>query len=87
MAPESWGPATFEGTANVDGHPIVPLVRPFLPGMDLAEVTVRAEWPDGNSLEKPVQVTLSMPYRPAVTFIFGNPTYTLRASSNMRILH
>jgi hypothetical protein len=87
MAPESWGPATYAGTAN-SADPIPTAVQPFLTGLDLSQVTVQASWPEGsNGLEKPVQVTLSMPYQPVMTFIFGNPTFTLSGSSTMQILH
>jgi len=45
----------------VDGHPIVAVIRPYLVGLDLSEVTVQVSWPEGeNGLEKPVQVTVSI---------------------------
>ena len=87
MAPETWGPATFESTADTVGHPIVGVIQPFLTGLDLSQVTVQVVWPDGTGLEKPVQVTVSMPYQPVMTFIFGNPTFTLSGSSAMSIVH
>ena len=88
LSVEEWGPATFSGTADADGHPVVALVRPYLSGMDLSQVTIQVEWPEGsNGLEKPVRLTASMPYQPMMTFIFGNPTFTLRGSSTMPIVH
>lgn len=72
----------------MDGHPIVAVIRPYLVGLDLSEVTVQVSWPEGeNGLEKPVQVTVSTPYRPIMTFIFGSPTFTLSALSTMQIVH
>ncbi len=88
LSSETWGPTAFEGTADGDGHPLIPLIRPSLVGLDLSQVTVRIEWPEGsNALQKPVRVTLTMPYHPAMTFIFGNPTFTLQGTSTMRIVH
>ena len=45
----SWGPASFEGTGG-DSHPIPTTLRTALGGMNLDEVTLKTEWPDGNNL-------------------------------------
>jgi Flp pilus assembly protein TadG len=83
-----WGPATYTGTSDVDGHPIVAAIRPSLVGLHLSQVTIQAEWPDAdNKFEQRVRVTVSAPYQPMMTFIFGNPTFTLQGTSTMRIAH
>jgi hypothetical protein len=83
-----WGPATYAGTADVEGHPIVAAIRPFLVGLDLSQVTIQAEWPDAdNKFEQRVRVAVSAPYQPMMTFIFGNPTFTLQGTSTMLIAH
>ena len=87
-----WGPATFSGAAN-DSNPITSdlsdgqSLADYLVGLDPASVTVLVEWLQGNALESPVRVTLTSPYQPIVTFIFGNPTITLSAVSEMQIAH
>lgn len=85
----TWGPAPYSGLAS-DAHPIAAAIRPSLAGSDLSEITIQAEWPDGGndvSEDHRVRVTVSGPYRPMMTFIFGSPTITLRASSTMAIAH
>jgi hypothetical protein len=84
-----WGTATYSGTAD-DGSPIALAMQPSLVGLDPAQVTILAEWPDGGnevSEHDRVRVTVSAPYQPIMTFIFGNPTFTLQASSTMAIAH
>jgi Flp pilus assembly protein TadG len=84
-----WGPQGFTVTAE-DASPLVAAIRPVLAGFDLSQVTIQAEWPDGGndpSSDQRVRVTVSAPYRPIITFIFGNPTYTLQATSTMFIAH
>jgi Flp pilus assembly protein TadG len=83
-----WGPATVTATASQGGVPLADAVRPLLVGFDLTKTQVQAEWPDGDSdPNSRVRVTVTTPYRPIMTFIFGGSTYTLRASSTMRIAH
>jgi len=82
-----WGPAAYSST-GADGHAIADVVRPSLATLDPAEVTLETEWLDGNNeLNQPVRVTVSAPYQPMMTFIFGNPSITLRATSTMPIAH
>ncbi len=83
-----WGPAAINTTASANGIPLVDVIRPSLVGFDLTKTRINAEWLDGDTEpESRVQVTVSVPYRPIMTFIFGNPTYNLSASSTMRISH
>ena len=85
----SWGPGAYSGTA-ADGSPIAQAIQPILAGFDLTEVTITAEWLDGGnkvSEDHRVRVNVSTPYQPMMTFIFGNPTFTLEASSTMAIAH
>lgn len=89
LAVEPWGPDTHSALAS-DASPIAQTVQPLLSGFDLSEVTIKAEWPDGNNQASEgnhVRVTVTAPYRPIVTFIFGNPTITLQAASTMAIAH
>ncbi len=91
-----WGSATRTisdfSTAPSDATDkgIYDAIRPSLASFNLSEVTATVEWIDGGNrpdLEHRVRVTVSAPYRPIMTFIFGNPTYTLSASSTMAIAH
>lgn len=82
-----WGPQAFSGS-GVDSHPVAKAVRPSLTGINPAEATVEADWIDGgNDLEDRIRVSVSVPYRPIMTFIFGNPSFTLRGTSTMPIAH
>lgn len=82
-----WGPGAFSGTA-ADSHPIANEVRASLTGIDPSQTEVRADWLDGsNEFEDRVRVSVSTSYRPIMTFIFGNPEFTIRATSTMLIAH
>jgi hypothetical protein len=82
-----WGPADYAGTAE-DGSPLAKAVESSLHGLELSEVTIQAQWIDGgNDPEQRVRVTVSAPYRPIMTFIFGNPAIPLQAASTMAIAH
>lgn len=84
-----WGPASYSGTA-ADGSPIALAIQPLLAGIDPAEVSIQADWLDGGNEfteEHRVRITVSTPYQPMMTFIFGNPTFTLQATSTMAIAH
>lgn len=94
-----WGPATvgpFSLSAtppsivlpSTDAADIAAFIQPTLVHFNPVEVTVTVAWPEGdNEFGKAVTVTLSAPYRPMMTFIFGNPTITLTAESTMSIAH
>ena len=88
MAFEPWGPDTYSALAN-DASPIAQTVQSSLPGFDLSAITINAEWLGGNEVMQNdhVRVTVTAPYRPIMTFIFGNPTFTLQATSTMAIAH
>jgi Flp pilus assembly protein TadG len=63
-------------------------IRPSLAGLDPGKVTIKVEWPDGdNQPEKRVRVTITYPFKPMMTFIFGNQTLWLSAVSEMTIAH
>ena len=93
-----WGPATIT-TSAVAPNPVNPndatsVIRQTasasLADWNRSQVTVKVEWPDGGNdprLEHRVRVTVSGPYHPIMTFIFGNPAYTLAAGSTMQIAH
>jgi Flp pilus assembly protein TadG len=83
----TWGPATINTTASA-GVPLAQAIHPFLVGIDPNTTTIHAEWPQNNTRpDSQVRVAVSVPYKPIMTFIFGNPTFTLTASSTMRICH
>src|SRR5437016_597498 len=94
----TWGPTTITTNA-VAPNPVNPndatsVIRQTasasLADWNRSQVTVKVEWPDGGNdprLEHRVRVTVSGPYHPIMTFIFGNPAYTLAAGSTMQIAH
>jgi Flp pilus assembly protein TadG len=84
-----WGPAKVSTTASAGSVPVVGAVRPYLFTVDdLDGTTIQVEWPDGsNEPGKRVRVTVSTPYHPMFTFILGNPSITLQATSTVIIAH
>src|SRR5262245_50162925 len=83
-----WGPDTIDVVAGAEGVPVADAVRPMLVNRDPDQTRIVVEWPDGgNAVGQRVRVTVTTPYRPLVTFLFGNPTFTLRAVSTMPIAH
>lgn len=83
-----WGPATIDVPATAVGIPIVDEVQPLLAGLDLGQTRINVEWSDGgNDVGQQVRVRIRTPYQPIMTFIFGNPTFTLQAASTMAIAH
>ncbi len=83
-----WGPATYNSVAN-SGDAIAAAIQPFLDDVvDLGATTITIEWLDGNTdLESRVRVNISTLYSPFLTFVFGNPTWTLSGVSTMPIAH
>ena len=83
-----WGPDSYSGTGS-DGSPIAQELQSSLPGFNLSEVSIQVDWIGGNEVTEDhhVCVTVTRPYQPIMTFIFGNPTITLQASSTMAIAH
>jgi Flp pilus assembly protein TadG len=85
----AWGPQPIKMTAD-QGHEAVSAISDALVGWDRSEVEVSVEWLDGGNdvtRQHRVQVALSAPYRPLMTFLFGNPAITLEASSTMAVAH
>jgi len=83
-----WGPGNIDVPATASGIPLVDEIRPLLVGMDPNQTRIQADWIDGaNGVEDRVRITVTTPYQPMMTFIFGNPTFRLRASSTMPIAH
>jgi Flp pilus assembly protein TadG len=100
MAPAGWNggpwgpPATYPGSnpytvsAGSTSDPIASAVRAHLSGFDASTATITVQWLDGNNDEESrVRVSVSSSYQPMITFLFGNPTYTLSAMSTMHIAH
>jgi hypothetical protein len=83
-----WGPQPVSENVGGGTHELAGTLAPFLVGIDPNEVTMDVEWPDAdNRVEARVRVTLSAPYTPMMTFLFGNPTFQLSGSSTMPIAH
>ena len=55
-------------------------------GVAAGDITVDVQVTN-NAPGNPVTVTVTIAYRPTMTFIFGNPTFNLSASSRMYIAH
>lgn len=82
-----WGTttATVAATAN---DPKADAIRPLLGGCNLSATNITVEWPQSsNAIKQPVRVTVTTGFNPIMTFIFGNPSFTLSASSTMPIAH
>ena len=83
----AWGPDTYRWTGD-SSDPIANEMRPYLAGLDPSLVDITVEWLDGsNEIGRRVRVTMSTRYQPFLTIVFGNTTYTLIASSTLRITH
>ena len=83
-----WGPSTYGPVAATSSDPKAQAVAKYLGGMDASTVQVTFTWPDNSNVsEKRVQVSLTKTWSPLLLFIFGNPSYTLSASSEMPISH
>jgi hypothetical protein len=82
-----WGPATCQGTAS-DGSDYADAIRDALVVAKLSEVKYQLIWPDGdNAGGDRVQATLTSKYAPILPSLFGSASYTLQATSVMRIEH
>jgi hypothetical protein len=82
-----WGPTPINTTGD-SGVPIAAALEQYLFTCDPDTTTIKVEWPDGSNLPgKRVRVTVSTPYHPMMSFIFGNPSITLQATSIVQIAH
>lgn len=85
----SWGPDPISTSAD-GSNDIAEAASASLVGWELQDVEIHVEWLDlGNDVRfgHRVRVEMSAPHRPIMTFIFGNPTFDLTASSTMAIAH
>lgn len=83
-----WGPGTVGPVALSDSSAPAAAVGATVVGLDKTQAQMTITWLDGkNEADNRVRVTVTYPYRPFVTFIFGSPTYTLTATSTMIIAH
>ena len=83
------GPEAVSVTAD-QGNELTDFVAPKLVGWNLSEVTVDVAWIDGGNdvrSDHRVHVEMTAPYRPIMTFILGNPSIELRATSTMFVAH
>jgi ribosomal protein L11 len=77
----SWDSSS--ATSNITSA-ITPLLQAG--GVAPGDITVNVQ-ETNNAPGNPVTVTVTIAYRPTMTFIFGNPTINLSASSRMYIAH
>ncbi len=84
-----WGPSQIGPVAaNSKNVPIVTGIQPYLVGCDLSKTNITAQWIDSsNDVQKRVRVTITTTYTPIMTWIFGNPSFNLTATSTMPIAH
>jgi len=83
-----WGPAPISGTLDSLDPAIRGKLEPCLVGIAPQDIDVQITWLDGtNYFKKRVQVTLTTDYAPITTFVFGNPSFQLHATSTMPIAH
>jgi Flp pilus assembly protein TadG len=84
-----WGPGSISMKASQTGE-IPAAIAASLVGWNLEDVEIQVDWMDGGNdarLGHRIRVAMTAPYRPMMTFIFGNPTITLTATSTMSIAH
>ena len=85
----TWGPTTVNIYADDPGE-MGTIVRNNLVAINPANVSIQVQWIDaGTSVQAHdrITVTTTAPFQPMLTFLFGNPTFTLTASSTMPIAH
>jgi hypothetical protein len=83
-----WGPTSIGPVAASHTGPVPSAVRPELFGLNPAQVTVTAEWPDGtNEAGARVRITLATDYRPVMASVFGTAPRRLTAASTVPISH
>ncbi len=83
-ATTSWGPAALTVKGDDTSSEVSNSVRPYLTGLNPADVDIKVEWPAGtNDPDAPVRVTVTALHQPML--LFGIPAITLSASSTMRI--
>ena len=86
---DSWGIQTVTTKAHRENE-IAKTAAASLVGWELNEVRIKVEWIDGGRDVRHghrVRVEMFAPYRPMMTFIFGNPEFELNASSTMKMAH
>ncbi len=84
-----WGPDPISIRAS-QADEISASITSSLVGWNLEEVEIEMEWIDaGNDARQGhrIRVAMTAPYRPMMTFIFGNPSIQLSATSTMSIAH
>lgn len=82
-----WGPTTVDANATALGG-AADILRPVLIAMEPAEVSIRLEWPDGDTgTNDRIQVTVSYPHESMMPLVLGNSPIVLIARSTVRIHH
>ena len=83
----NWGPAPIIATAADAIDPAV-TIRPLLPTMDPADVSIRMTWPDlRNNSRSRVRVELKYQHQPLVPGFNPWGAIQLESSSQMRIIN
>ncbi len=79
------GPDSEHFTAPSSDEKVTQTVEKFTSGLNLSQLTVEAEWPDGsNRRGDTVKVTSTYEYQPMFNFL-GTLSITLSSSSTMSI--
>ena len=80
--------SSYTVQADAPADELAGAIRPYLVGLDPSTVTIQIAWPDGNNdLGNRVAVTLTVPYRHPIPFIFGADSINLGATSTMSVVH
>lgn len=80
-----WGPASVNLTAAAPSD-LAEVIRPVLPTLAPADVTIDVQWPDGDhKVGSRVRVTVTTEHRWITPLIWGGGGLPLSASSTMRV--
>lgn len=81
---DRWGPTSFDGTLAANS-PYAQHARPSLATMDLEQVHLKIDWPDGDAqADSRVRVTIAYRHKPIVPLFYG--PIDLASTSTMRIV-
>jgi Flp pilus assembly protein TadG len=82
------GSASYSVQAGATSDELAGAIRPYLVGLDPSTVTIQIAWPDGdNAPGSRVTVSVNVVYPHLVSFLFGETSINLAASSTMPVVH